>query len=207
LQVAVRSGQIVEEQHRASASGEELLEGEDLPPVTQRIAGEQPQLRQRVEHEPPRFGPTHLRQDRCRRVRELYLGGMEHCVLLFGPEAVFGGHGLVNCDAFERPAVRRRNRGKLLLRLREGHIQHRLALPRALEQVLHGECRLARAGHPFDEVDAVADEAPAQYPVQADDAGGSDGIMGLSVSRTHANDLLDRKASTRIPCADCRARW
>ena len=40
---------VVEQQHRAVAPDEELLERQDLPAVAQRIAGEQPHLRQRVE--------------------------------------------------------------------------------------------------------------------------------------------------------------
>ena len=49
LQVAAARGEVVEQQHRAVAAGEELLERENLAAVAQRLARQQPHLRQRVE--------------------------------------------------------------------------------------------------------------------------------------------------------------
>ena len=44
LEIVVGGGVIVEHQHGAVAAGEVFLEGEDLPPVSQRIAREQAHL-------------------------------------------------------------------------------------------------------------------------------------------------------------------
>ena len=51
LQVVLGRRAVVEQQHGAVAAGEELLEREDLAAVAQRVAGQQPQLRERVEHD------------------------------------------------------------------------------------------------------------------------------------------------------------
>jgi hypothetical protein len=60
---------------------------------------------------------------------------------------------------------------ELLGRLRQGHIKDLLASSDALEQELHRQGGLARAGHAFDEEQAVAREAAAQDVVEAGDAG------------------------------------
>ena len=49
LQVVVGRREVVEQHHRAVSRREELLEGEDLPAIAQRVAGQQAQLRERVE--------------------------------------------------------------------------------------------------------------------------------------------------------------
>ena len=49
LEVARLRRPIVEQQHGAVASDEELLQAEDLPPIPQRLARQQPHLGQRVE--------------------------------------------------------------------------------------------------------------------------------------------------------------
>ena len=52
LQVAAARGEVVEQEHRAVAPGEELLEREDLTAIAQRLARQQLHLGQRVEHDP-----------------------------------------------------------------------------------------------------------------------------------------------------------
>jgi hypothetical protein len=49
LQVVI-GGQVVENEHRAIATAEELLEREDLAAEAQRVAREEPQFRERVEN-------------------------------------------------------------------------------------------------------------------------------------------------------------
>ena len=49
LQVVVVARHVVEQQTVQLRAGEELLEREDLPAVAQRVAGEQPQLGERIE--------------------------------------------------------------------------------------------------------------------------------------------------------------
>ena len=57
LQMAVRrrAGQVVEQQHGATAAGEVLLERQHLAAIAQRTLGQQADLRQRIEHQPFRL--------------------------------------------------------------------------------------------------------------------------------------------------------
>jgi hypothetical protein len=86
LEVVVLARHVVEEEDRAVPPAEELLESEDLSPVAQRVPREQPQLRERVEHDPRRPDPLDLLEDRPGRLAELHFGGMEEGVLVVGPE-------------------------------------------------------------------------------------------------------------------------
>ena len=54
LQVRALGGAVVEQEHRAVAADEELLEREDLAPVAQRALRQQAHLGERVEHHPLR---------------------------------------------------------------------------------------------------------------------------------------------------------
>src|SRR5713101_1868735 len=49
LQIAIDRGQIIEEDHGALPGREELLEGDDLPTIPERTAGQQAQFGERVE--------------------------------------------------------------------------------------------------------------------------------------------------------------
>src|SRR4051794_20361032 len=63
-------------------------------------------------------------------------------------------------------------------RLREGHVKARLPEPAALEEILECERRLARAGIPLDEVNAVRGEAAAEDIIQPQDARGDQATRG-----------------------------
>ena len=97
---------VVEQQDGALPRREELLERENLPAIAERAAGEQPQLRERVEDDPGRLQPLDVVEDRPGRRRQLDLRRVEHRVLLVGIELRFGRRQLANRDAVERPAVR-----------------------------------------------------------------------------------------------------
>ena len=86
--IASRAGEVVEQQHRAAAPAEELLEREELAAVAKRIPGQEPQLRQRVEDEARGLEPLDIREDGSGRFRKLDLRGMEHRVLLGGLQAL-----------------------------------------------------------------------------------------------------------------------
>ncbi len=105
LQVVVGGGHIVEQDDGAVAHGEEMLQRENLPTVTQRRAGEQTQFRQGVEHHPRGLEPFDVGQNQLRRRRELELGRMEHRVLPVGVEGALVGGELTDGDAVQRPAV------------------------------------------------------------------------------------------------------
>jgi hypothetical protein len=64
VQVLVRlAGLIVEQQYGAGAGREELLEGQDLAAVAQRILRQQSHFGQAVEHHAHRIDPVHLFHD------------------------------------------------------------------------------------------------------------------------------------------------
>ena len=102
LQVVVRARHVVEQQHRAVAADEELLEREDLAAIAKRVAGEQAQLGERIEHDALRLQAVDVREDGLGRLGELHLGRVEHRVLVVRAQARLGGDELANVDAVER---------------------------------------------------------------------------------------------------------
>ena len=132
VRVAHVAGLVVDEQDRAVASGEELLEGEDLAAVAERVLRQQPQLGHRVEHQPGRPGLLGLGEDGLDRLAKLDLGGVVHRVPGVGLEAFLGGDDLDDLDALQRPAVGRGRGPEFLLALGEGDEQAGFAEPGAL---------------------------------------------------------------------------
>ena len=171
LQVLLGRGHVVEQQHGALAVHEELLERQDLAPVAQRVAGQQPHLGQRVEHHARRLQGLDVGQHPCRRRGQLDLRGVKHRAVGVRFELGFRRRELAKGDAFEVPSVRVGDRPQFVLRLRQAHVEHRLAGPGARQQELHRQRRLARAGSAFDEVEPIAPEAAGEDVVQPRDAG------------------------------------
>ncbi len=68
---------VVEEQDGDLLLLEELLEGEELAAVAERVAGEEPELGQAVEDDVPGLGPLDLGEDGLGRVAEFRLGRVE----------------------------------------------------------------------------------------------------------------------------------
>ena len=89
LQIAVDRGQVVEEDDGAVPGREELLQGEDLPPIAERAAGEQPQFRERVEDDAGGLQPFDITENQLRDRRQLDLRRVEHRVLLVELELIF----------------------------------------------------------------------------------------------------------------------
>src|SRR5213082_2974429 len=74
LEIARLAGAIVGHQYGGPARGEMLLERQELAPVAQRALGQEPHLRQRVEHHPNRFDALDLGQQRAGHFGQLDLG-------------------------------------------------------------------------------------------------------------------------------------
>ena len=180
LQVLLGGGAVVEQQHRAAATREDLLERQDLPAKTQRAPRQQAQLRQGVDDHPLGLEPVGLREHGAHGLAQLDLRRVEDRVLLIRLEAGLAGHQLVDVDALQRPAVRGRHRPQLLLGLRQGDVEDPLSASRALLQELQGEGGLPRARQAFDEIQAPGRETPAQDRVQALDSGTGQGRRGLT---------------------------
>src|SRR5687767_11019021 len=134
---------------------------------------------------------------------------MEHRVLLAGLEADLRGNQLAHRDAVERPAVRGCHSLDLLARLRERHVQHRLAALHACQEELECERGLARARHAFDQVKAIWREPAAKDVVEAGDAGGS--ARRRSRHEEQASLPTRKLALCRVneimPCKYCKARY
>ena len=165
-EVVLHGGHVVEQQHGAAAPAEELLQRQNLAPVAQRRAREQPQLGQRIEDHTRGLDLVDIGQDRQRLLRQLHLGRMEDRVLLLRLQRILGRQQLAHVDAGQVPTVSLRHAAELLGRFRQRDVEHLLAARDTGEQELHGERRLAGARLPFEQVQTAADQAAAQHVVE-----------------------------------------
>jgi hypothetical protein len=165
LEIVHGGRQIVEKDDGAPAIGEEVLQGEDLPPITQRILGEEPHLRKTVEHDARRVGLLDLVEDQLRRLAELHLGRVEQRLLALGIEACLRRDQLEERDIVEGPAVPRSDESQLPLTFRKGDVEAFLAAPRAFQKIVQRQRRLSRAGLALDQVDPIGVEAAAENVV------------------------------------------
>jgi hypothetical protein len=100
---------------------------------------------------------------------------------------------LVELDAVERPAMRRRRGPQLLGALRQGDVEALLAVRDAVEQELQGERGLAGAGRALEQVEPPLGQAAGQDVVEPGDPGrqgvpdvGCDARCLISRHRHHA---------------------
>ncbi len=175
------AGQVVDQQHGRVAAGEELLEGEDLAAVAQRILREQPHLRQAVEDDPPRLHPLDLVLDQLDGLAEFGLPRVQDALLPAVAEHVLRRGELEQLDPVEVPAVRPGDGPQFLGGLGEGDVEHRLAVAHALQQELQREGGLARSRLSLDQIEPVRRQAPVEDLVQAGGAGGDAGVGGVVV--------------------------
>jgi hypothetical protein len=80
LQLHVRAlgGAVLQQQDRALSTDEELLEGQDLPAVAERVLGRQAHLGERVENHAGGVSPGHGVEHALGGLGQLYLGGVIH---------------------------------------------------------------------------------------------------------------------------------
>jgi hypothetical protein len=172
LQVRAFGGAVIKQQNGAVAAEEEVLHGQDLAPVAQRVLRHQAQLGQRIEHHALRAGALHDLEHLARRLGQLHLRRVVHRDLLFAAKLLLVGHQLGELDAVERPTVRGGACGQLFTRLRQRDVEAALTGARTSQQVLQRHRRLAGARVAFDQIDAPGDVAAVQNLVQAGHAGG-----------------------------------
>ncbi len=179
-------GEVVEHQHGGPLAGEVVLERQDLPAVAQGVAGEQPDLRQAVEHDAGGLARLDRLQDGARALAEFEVGGVEQALLLTLLEQALGRHEFENRDlVVEVPAVGGGVVAQLLFGFREGDVEAGLAGFSALEQELQRDRGLARPRVTLEQVEAVAGEAAAQDVVEAGDA--EQGLPARLSGRGHGN--------------------
>ena len=167
-------GHVVDQQHGGAAPGEELLERQHLPPVAERILGEQPHLRQAVEHHAGRAHPLHLVLDQADELAQLEFPGVENGLVTPATQHLGRGVELEHREIVERPAVGAGGKGQLLPGFGERYVEHRLATRRALAQEFKGERRLAGAGRALQQVEMAGRQPATQDRVQPAVAGGDD---------------------------------
>lgn len=162
---------VVEEERGDVAVGKELLEREELPPVTQGALREEPDLGEGVEDDPLRLLALDDAEEALHRLPELDLRGVEERQVLFLREHLFAHELLVDGDVVERPPVRLGDGVELLDALREGEIKTLLTSLGPFEQELEGEGGLAGPRIPLDEEDMILGKAPAQDLIEPSDSG------------------------------------
>ena len=97
LQILRLGRQVIEQEHRAFPADEVLLEGEDLPAVSERVLGEQPHFRERVDDDPPGFGTLDLGEDGLGGDAQFDLRRLEHGCLVVRLEFRFRRDQLQEC--------------------------------------------------------------------------------------------------------------
>ena len=165
LQVAAGGRPVVQEEHGAIVADEKLLERKNLSTIAQRIAGQQPHLRQRVEHDAPRANPLEGLEHGGHGVAELDLGRVEDGVLAVAAEAHIRRE-LVDVHAVERPAVGCRHRAEFVVCLREGDVERGLAPSGGRQQELQSQRRLAGAGITLHQIEPGGGQTAAEDRIQ-----------------------------------------
>ena len=167
LQVVHLGRQIVEQHHGAAPAGEEVLQRQDLPAVAQRVLGQQPHLRERVEDDADRLDLVDAVEDQLRGFAQLHLGRMQERQLAVGIERGFRRDQLEDGYSVQRPAMPRGHDPQLPLAFGQRDVKPLFAPSHAVEQELQGERRLARARPSFDQVQPVGIEAAAEDVIKA----------------------------------------
>ncbi len=148
----------------------EALEGQHLPPVTQRILRQQPHLGQAVEHHAQRLQALDGRHDAAGGLAQFDLGRVQDGLLGRRTEPFLGDQ-LEHLDAFQRPAVRRGHRAQFRRGFGQGDVQALLPVLDAASQELQPKRRLARAGGALDQVQVIGRKSATQDVVEAGHAG------------------------------------
>jgi len=89
LKVLLARRHVVEQHRRAVAPDEILLERQNLAAIPQRVAGKQPELRERIDDHARRLQFIDRLQHGLHRRTELHLRRVKHRVLLVGFESGF----------------------------------------------------------------------------------------------------------------------
>ncbi len=167
LQVAHFRGLVIEQDHRAAAGGEEVLECQHLPAIAQRALRQQSHFRKAVEDHPCRVGFADAVEHLLGGFAELHFRRVQHGQLQLRIEAGFRADQFEHINAIQAPAVPLGHQLQLCLGFRQRHVEHALAPAHALEQELQRNGGLARARTALVEIHAVGVQAAAEDVVQA----------------------------------------
>ncbi len=179
--VQALGGEIVEQQHGGAAPGEIVLQGQHLPAVAKRALGQQPDLREAVDHDPTGTHGLHLIEDHPGGLAQLQVRGIEQALLLLLIEQAFRRRQFEDLHPGQVPAVGQGGGAQLRLGFRQGDVEAGLALRGACAQEAHGGCGLAGSGAAFEQIDPLALEATHQDVVEAGDPHGGVGYAALLI--------------------------
>lgn len=131
-------------------------------------------LGQAVQDDPLRICAFERFKDGFCCFTQLEIGRIKQTLLLVGIEQAFGWNEFKNRDhAVELPSMRRGTGSQLPFRLRQCDIEALLADRCAFQQESERDCRLSRAGLPFEQKDVPWCQATAQDIVKSRNAGSS----------------------------------
>src|ERR1700722_900399 len=99
LQVRSFGRPVIEHQYGALASDKELLQSENLPPISKRTLGEQAQLRQRIKNHAARSVALNGLEHLTGGLAELDFRRRQHGQLLIASKLTFIGNQFDNFDA------------------------------------------------------------------------------------------------------------
>src|SRR5579872_1554846 len=162
LKIMVVRREIVEQQNGTAPTCKKILQGQNLPAVTQRALRQQPHLGKRVEDHAFRISFRDAVENVLRGLAEFHLSGVEQGELLLGVEARLGRDKLEDLNSGQRPAMPSRNSMQLACALRKRDIQATLPGSNTLQEELQRQSSLASARASFEEVHAVGIEAAAE---------------------------------------------
>ncbi len=162
LQIVRLRREVVEQDHGALPTGEEMLQGEDLTAIAQGALRQQPQLGKAVEYDATWVEFRDLVEHELGRFAQLHFGGMQDGQLTGRVQRGFRRHEFEYIDASKGPAVALGDQAQLSLGLGKSNVENPLAAARTFEKKLKCYCRLAGAWTPFIEVHAIGIEAATQ---------------------------------------------
>ena len=169
LEVVLGVGALAEEERGRPPRPEELLQGQDLATIADRVPAQQADLGQAVEGDAGRLAPLHRLGDLAGRRGELDIAGVEDRVLALGGEVLVAGEDLQDLQVAQVPAVRGRAGPQLRLRLVQRDVEGRLPPPDPFQEELEGEGRLAGAGPALEQVDLAGQEPSVEDLIQSPD--------------------------------------
>ena len=207
LHVALGSRAIIEEQSRAVAAGEELLEREDLPAKPKWIACQQPHLGERVDDDANGALVLDRGENDFDGLLQLDLGRMKERVGLVRA-ARLDFRELEDIHVVEGPQMRRGGVAQLGGGLRQRDVHATLTVRDAAQQELQPKRRLSGSWIAVDQIDVIAGEAAAQDGIQPGDAGaGFRMSAGLRAGIRRLFRGVCRHADPPVRRAHVRERW